>query len=174
MDKDQQMKINQIESRLKETFSDEAFSAYAKLKLVRWAGECMDVYANKIWQLVRRVGFARCSFERVMKLVFVTEFPSNNLTELQQAIDIKTLTIGDLLIWARVLLKIWLQPHSSLETRAEFRSKRSLEQPSPDTDAEARFIWSETVQQDSLIGQAPKNHARRCDSSTSIRSTPLP
>ena len=49
MDKDQKTNINLIESQLKKAFLDREFSAYAKLKLVRWAGECVDVYISKIW-----------------------------------------------------------------------------------------------------------------------------
>lgn len=50
MHEDQQTNINLIEARLKEAFFflDRVFSAYAKLKLVRWEEEHMDVYANKI------------------------------------------------------------------------------------------------------------------------------
>lgn len=44
----EQTNISLIEARLKESFSDGAFSAYPKFKLVRWAGESVDVYANRI------------------------------------------------------------------------------------------------------------------------------
>lgn len=50
---------------------DEVFSAYAKLKLVRWAGEHVDVYTNKIQQLARMAGFTGSSLEMGMKLAFV-------------------------------------------------------------------------------------------------------
>ena len=96
MDEDQQTNIDLIESQLKETFLDEELSAYTKLKLVKWAGEHMDVYASKI-QLAGRARFAGCSLETVIKLVFVTGFLNDISMKLQQALAIKTLTIGDLL-----------------------------------------------------------------------------
>ena len=48
MKEEDQKDINLIEARLKEAFTDGAFMAYRKLTLARWAGECVDVYANKI------------------------------------------------------------------------------------------------------------------------------
>ena len=72
--------------------------------------------------------------------------------------------------WQKVQLKIWSQQHSSLKVRAEFHSKWSPEQPSPVTDVEARV----TVQQDSLMEQAPEDHARRCNASVAIRLATWP
>lgn len=50
MDEDQQANINLIGAWLKEAFLEGAFYSYARLKLLRWAGEHMDVYTNKIRQ----------------------------------------------------------------------------------------------------------------------------
>ena len=52
MEEDDQKQIEQIEARLKEAFTDDAFAAYRKVTMIRWAGEYVDVYANKIRQLV--------------------------------------------------------------------------------------------------------------------------
>ena len=57
MEEDDQTEIEQIEARLKEAFTDNAFAAYRKLTMVRWAGERVDVYANNIRQLVGLAGF---------------------------------------------------------------------------------------------------------------------
>ena len=92
-----------MESRLKKAFIDGEFSAYTKLKLVRWAGVCIDVYASKICQLARRVGFAGPGHETAMKLAFMTGFLNNISMELQQAPAIESLTMGDLLTQVRVL-----------------------------------------------------------------------
>ena len=56
MEEDDQNRIEQIEARLKEVFTDDAFAAYRKVTMIRWAGERVDVYANKIMQLVGLAG----------------------------------------------------------------------------------------------------------------------
>ena len=52
-----QKDISLIKAWLKEAFMDGAFMAYRKLTMVRWAGERVDIYANKIRQLARLAGF---------------------------------------------------------------------------------------------------------------------
>lgn len=48
MDEDQQTNIDLLEACQEEAFLDGVFSTYAELKLVRWAGEHVEVYTNKI------------------------------------------------------------------------------------------------------------------------------
>ena len=103
MKEEDQKDISLIEARLKEAFSDRAFTAYGKLTMVRWIGECVDVYANKIRQLAGLALFEGAGLERFTKLAFITGFPNTIWVELQQAPNIKTLAMGDLLAWARVL-----------------------------------------------------------------------
>lgn len=57
----------------------------------------MDVYTNKIQQLAGMAGFTKRSLNMVMKLAFVTGFPNDISTELQQALAIEMLTMDDLL-----------------------------------------------------------------------------
>ena len=95
--------ISLIEAQLKEAFTDSAFTAYRKLTLARWAGECVDIYANKMRQLSGLAGFEGAGLERFTKLAFVKGFPNAISIELQQAPDIKTLAMADLLARARVL-----------------------------------------------------------------------
>ena len=71
--------------------------------MVRWAGERVNVYANKIRQLAGLAGFEGAGLERFTKLAFVTGFPNAISIELQQAPNIETLAMGDLLERARVL-----------------------------------------------------------------------
>ena len=59
MEEDDQKQIEQIEVQLKEAFTDDAFTAYRKVSMIKWAGECVDVYTNKIRQLVGLAGFKR-------------------------------------------------------------------------------------------------------------------
>ena len=44
MKEEDQKDISLIKARLKEAFTDGTFTAYRKLTMVRWAGECIDVY----------------------------------------------------------------------------------------------------------------------------------
>ena len=98
--KEVQKDISVIEDRLKDEFMDGAFTAYRKLTMVRWAGESVDVYANKIRQLA---GFEGAGLERFTKLAFLSGFLNAISIELQQAPNIETLAMGDLLARARVL-----------------------------------------------------------------------
>ena len=102
MEEDQK-DISLIEVRLKEAFTNGAFTTYRKLTMVRWAGECVDIYPNKIRQLEGLAGFEGAGLERFMKLAFITGFPNAISIELQQALNIETLDMGDLLVRARVL-----------------------------------------------------------------------
>ena len=92
-----------IEAQLKEAFTDGAFTAYRKLTMLRWAGERVDVYANKIRQLAGLAGFEGAGLEWFTKLAFVTGFPNAISIELQQAPNIETLAMGELLARARLL-----------------------------------------------------------------------
>ena len=103
MEETSQRDIDQIESRLKEVFTDNAFAAYRKLTMVRWAGERVDVFANKIRQLIGLAGFEGAEMEKLTKLAFVTGFPNTISIELQQSPNIKAMTMRDLLARVRVL-----------------------------------------------------------------------
>ena len=83
MKEEDQRDISLIEAQVKEAFTDNAFTAYRKLTLVRWAGERVDIYANKIRQLAGLAGFEGAGLERFMKLAFVTGFPNTISTEWQ-------------------------------------------------------------------------------------------
>ena len=103
MKEEDQNDISLSEARLKEAFTDGAFTACRKLAMVRWAGERVNVYANKIRQLAGLAGFEGAGLERFTKLAFVTGFPTAISIELQQAPNIETLAMGELLVQARVL-----------------------------------------------------------------------
>ena len=69
----------QIVARLKEALTDDAFAAYRKVTMIRWASECVDVYANKIRQLVGLAGFKGDGLERLTKLDFRHWVPWHHL-----------------------------------------------------------------------------------------------
>ena len=100
MKEEDQKDISLIEAWLKEAFTDGAFMVYRKFTMVRWAGEHVNIYANKIRQLA---GFKGAGLERFTKLAFVTGFPKAISIELQPASKIETLGMGDPLAQARVL-----------------------------------------------------------------------
>ena len=79
MDADDQKQIEQIEAWLKEAFTDDAFAVYRKETMIRWAGERVDVYANKIRQLVGMAWFKGDGLERLTKLTrgFLTQSQSD-------------------------------------------------------------------------------------------------
>ena len=93
MKEEDQQDISLIEARLKEAFMDGAFTAYRKLTMVRWAGE----HVNIIRQLAGLAGFEGAGLERFTKVAFVIGFPNAISIQLQQAPNIKTLAMGDLL-----------------------------------------------------------------------------
>ena len=90
MKEEDQKDISLIEAWLKEAFMDGTFTAYRKLTMVRWTGERVNVYANKIRQLAGLAGFERPGLERFTKPAFVTGFPKAISIELQQAPKIGT------------------------------------------------------------------------------------
>ena len=103
MGEEDQKQIEQIEARLKEVFPDDAFAAYRIVTMIRWAGERVDIYANKIRQLVGLAGFKGDGLERLTKLTFVTGFPDTVSIGLQQVPNIEALTMENLISRARVL-----------------------------------------------------------------------
>ncbi|CAE1293201.1 CNBP [Acanthosepion pharaonis] len=103
MEEEDQGNIDLIEARLKQAFTDDAFSAYRKLTMVRWTGERVDVYANKVRQFVRLTGFEGAEMERLTKLAFIMGFPDVISLELRQAPNVEALTVGKFLARARVL-----------------------------------------------------------------------
>ena len=62
--------------------------------MIRWVGKCVDVYANKIRQLVGLARFNGDGLEELMKLTFVTGFPNIISIRLQQAPNIDALDYG--------------------------------------------------------------------------------
>ena len=63
MKEEDQEDISLIETQFKEAFTDDTFTAYRKLTMVRWAGEHVNVYANKIRQLAGLAGFKGAELE---------------------------------------------------------------------------------------------------------------
>lgn len=73
MDEENQRDINQIAAQL-EAFTYGALTAYRMLTVIRWAGEQVNIYPNRIRQLVRLAVCEGVGLERLAKLTFVTGF----------------------------------------------------------------------------------------------------
>ena len=102
MDESDQLDVDEIEKRLKAAFSDDMFTAYAKLVKYRWSGENVDVYANEIRRLAGLAGFEKDGLENIVRLTFINGFPDSISASMQQLPNIKFMPICELIERARV------------------------------------------------------------------------
>ena len=93
MDESDQLVVDEIEKRLKGAFSDDMFTAYAKLVKYRWSGENVDVCANEIRSLAGIAGFEKDGLENIVRLTFITGFPDSISASLQQLPNIKFMPV---------------------------------------------------------------------------------
>ena len=63
MDESDQVDVDEIDKQLKAAFSDDMFTAYAKLAKYRWSGENVDVYAIELRRLAGLAGFKQDGLE---------------------------------------------------------------------------------------------------------------
>ena len=103
MDESDQLVVDEIEKRLKAAFSDDMFTAYAKLVKYRWSGENVDVCANEIRRLAGLAGFEKDGIENIVRLTFINGFPDSISASLQQLPNIKFMPVCELIESARVL-----------------------------------------------------------------------
>ena len=102
MDSTDQVDIEEIEKCLKVAFSDDMFTAYAKLVTFRWSGEKVDVYANEIRRLVGLAGFEEDGLENVVRLTFINGLPDLISVSMQQLPNVKCMPNSELVERARV------------------------------------------------------------------------
>ena len=72
--------------------------------MVRWTGECVDVFANKNRQLVGLTGFKGAVMERLTKLTFVMGFPDTLSPGHRLLLNIETLIMRDHIARTRILM----------------------------------------------------------------------
>ena len=96
--------MKSLKKRLTQAFSDSQFVAYSKLRVSKWLGEPVDVFANELRKLGRESGLTGAGLEQVVKLAFVTGLPDGVSVELQQVQGVEDLSVSDLLGRARVLV----------------------------------------------------------------------
>ena len=104
MEEEDQKDASKIKNKLIEAFSDSAFVAYSKLTGSKWTGEAVDIYVNELRRLAGLAGFTGTSSEAIVKLAFVTGFPDDISTELQQIPNIKQVHMTEVLTRARILV----------------------------------------------------------------------
>ena len=104
MEEADQKVASKIKDKLIEAFSDSAFVAYTKLTSAKWTGEAVDIYVNELRRLAGLAGFTGASCETIVKLAFVTGFPDDISTELQQIPNIKQAHMTEVLTRARILV----------------------------------------------------------------------
>ena len=103
MNERDQEDADKIRNKLKKAFAEGPFEAYEKLKRVRWTGESVDVYANKIRRLVELAGYKLSGVEQTAKLAFITGFPEEISKRLQQITGVEKMDVSDLIPTAKIL-----------------------------------------------------------------------
>ncbi|KAK4318086.1 hypothetical protein Pmani_010884 [Petrolisthes manimaculis] len=100
---EEQESAEKIKEKLTVAFTDDAFSAFAKLVQLKWTGESVDVYSNEIRRLAGLAKFDKTGLENVVKLAFVNGFPDAISVALQQVPDVLTMDMSKLIDHARIL-----------------------------------------------------------------------
>ncbi|KAK4310191.1 hypothetical protein Pmani_018224 [Petrolisthes manimaculis] len=100
---EEQESAEKIKEKLTVAFTDDAFSAFAKLVQLKWTGESVDVYSNEIRRLAVLAKFDKTGLENEVKLAFVNGFPDAISVALQQVPDVLTMDMSKLIDHARIL-----------------------------------------------------------------------
>ena len=119
-----QADVTKIEARLKQAFTEGAFSSYSRLGSLKWVGEQVDVYANEIRRLAGLSGFKGEGLERIIKLTFVNGFPDHISVALQQVPNVETMEMSELVTNARVLTMKKTQNLTAVAAPGSFMGKR--------------------------------------------------
>lgn len=92
-----------IQSKLQEAFSDDPFTAFRKLSVLKWTGESVDVFATELRRLAGLAKMTGEGLEQLVKLSFINAFPDNIGIALQQLPNVLKLEMSDILDRARIL-----------------------------------------------------------------------
>ena len=126
MSETDQLDAKEIETRLKEAFTDGPFIAYDKLSKYKWDGEPVDVYCTEIRRLVGLAGLDGEGAKKLVKLAFVNGMPESVRLDLMQVDEIEDMEMSEVLVKARVLVSV--RSESSVGAVA---SSRQVSGPKP-------------------------------------------
>ena len=104
MAEDVRLDTTKLRKGLLKAFSDSPFTAFSKLKNLRWAGEPVDIFTSEARKLARESGFEGDALERVVRLALVTGVPEKVSVELQQVESAEEAPVSDLVARARILM----------------------------------------------------------------------
>ena len=104
MDDSDKTDASRLKKGLMRAFADSQFVAFNKLKQLAWTGESVDIYATELRKLAKESGLTSTALEHTVRLAFVTGMPESVSVDLQQAPNIESMAMPDILARARVLV----------------------------------------------------------------------
>ena len=104
MSEEEKLDTEKLRRGLLRAFSDSPFTAFSKLKSLRWAGEPVDIFVTEVRKLARECGFEGDALERVVRLALVTGVPEKVSVELQQVSGAEDAAVSGLVGRARILM----------------------------------------------------------------------
>ena len=97
--------VEKLKKGLLTAFSESPFTAFVKLKSLRWTGQPVDIYVMEIRKMAKESGFDEGdALEHVVRLALVTGLPEKVSAELKQVKDADNLPVAELLDKARILM----------------------------------------------------------------------
>ena len=109
MNESDQLDVDEIQKQVKAAFSDDMFTAYAKLVKYRWSGEKVDVFANELRRLAGLAGFEKDGLENIVRLTFINGLSDSISASMQQLPNIKVMPVCELIESLRILYQNYQQ-----------------------------------------------------------------